>query len=117
MASTGDTAATVDFTISASAGGLKWADFDLAVSLKLDDIEIASGSYVESTDHAVGSQKISLTADLSNVTETSKITLIGTGTLQLGCSSATSSLTTAASVRLSYPRLSFTQLPPQDDDD
>ena len=117
IASTGDTAAKVDFTISASAGGLKWADFDLSVSLKLDGTEIASGQYVESTDHTIGAQKISLIADLSSITKTSKLTLEGNGTLQLGCNNTTNSFSTVASARLSYPRLSYTQLPPQDDDE
>lgn len=111
---TGASPAEMKFTVAASAGGVKWADFDLAVSLKLDGNELGSGSYVENEDHVIGAQPISLNADLAGITETSTLTLTGTGTLQLGCSNAGNTIKTAASLRLGFPRLRYTQLPPED---
>lgn len=94
------------FTLAGSASGIKWSDIDVAVSVKLDDVEIATGTYTESEDRAVGGQPMELTLDLANLTEASILTITTKGTLGLGC--AASSGSGSASFKLGLPRVSYT---------
>ncbi len=108
QAATGSNVGALKFTVGGSAGGVKWAAFDLAVALKIDGNAAGSGSYTETTDHAIGAQTQEISADLASLTETSVVTVTGTGHLTLGCSNPASTTAGTATLRLATPRLTFT---------
>ncbi|MCB9228916.1 MAG: hypothetical protein H6618_04825 [Deltaproteobacteria bacterium] len=98
--------AKLSFSVSASAGGIKWADFDMALKLSIDGQQVASANYQEADDHTKGSQVKTIDLDLSGISSDSTFTLTASGSLGLGCT--TSSGTGTASVKLGFPRLTYT---------